>query len=238
MLALSEVHTYYGESHVLQGVSLDIQPGEIVSLLGRNGVGKTTTLRTIMGLVPPRGGQIMFKGASIAGQRTYAIARRGIQLVPEDRAIFPRLTVRENLRTGEVQGRKRGLVSRAADRVFDYFPVLRERLAQVGGSLSGGEQQQLSIARALMARPDLLMLDEPCEGLAPMVVQTLMHAIREIQADGTTVLVVEQNVHAALQLANRHYLMDKGVVIGCFTSAELQADQSLRDRFLGVSARL
>ncbi len=238
MLVLNDIHTYYGESHVLQGVSLQVEQGEIVSLLGRNGVGKTTTLRTIMGLVPPRRGQIVFKGVQIASKPPHTIARSGIQLVPEDRAIFPRLTVRENLRTGAIQARQQAGDSRTADRVYEYFPVLRERLGQMGSSLSGGEQQQLSIARALMARPDLVMLDEPCEGLAPMVVQTLIHAIREIQADGTTVLLVEQNVHAALQLAHRHYLMDKGHIIGCFTTAELQANQELRASYLGVSARL
>src|SRR3712207_6509130 len=218
MLVLDDVHTYYGESHVLQGMALQVEQGAIVSLLGRNGVGKTTTLRTIMGLTPP-----------------HRVAALGIQLVPENRGIFPHLTVRENLQVGAARPSDRARAARNAERIFAYFPVLRERLRQMGGSLSGGEQQQLTIARALMAGPAMLLLDEPCEGLAPLVVQTLLQAIRDIRADGTTVLLVEQNVRAALLVAEQHYVMDKGQVIGRFTSAELQADHDLRTRYLGVS---
>lgn len=238
MLVLADVHAYYGESHVLQGISLAVERGQIVSLLGRNGVGKTTTLRTIMGLVPARAGQILYKGRSIVGLPPYRIARLGIQLVPENRGIFPALTVRENLQVGAAHPSDPQRARHNAERVFDYFPVLRERLHQKGGSLSGGEQQQLTIARALMAGPELLLLDEPCEGLAPLVVRTLLQAIRDIRADGTTVLLVEQNVRAALQVAESHYVMDKGHIIGRFSSEALQADEELRTRFLGVSARL
>jgi branched-chain amino acid transport system ATP-binding protein len=201
-------------------------------------VGKTTTLRTIMGLVPARAGQILYKGQSIVGLPPYRIARLGIQLVPENRGIFPALTVRENLQVGAAHPSDPQRARHNAERVFDYFPVLRERLHQKGGSLSGGEQQQLTIARALMAGPELLLLDEPCEGLAPLVVRTLLQAIRDIRADGTTVLLVEQNVRAALQVAESHYVMDKGHIIGKFSSEALQADEELRTRFLGVSARL
>jgi branched-chain amino acid transport system ATP-binding protein len=238
VLVLADVHAYYGESHVLQGISLAVERGQIVSLLGRNGVGKTTTLRTIMGLVPARAGQILYKGQSIVGLPPYRIARLGIQLVPENRGIFPALTVRENLQVGAAHPSDPQRARHNAERVFDYFPVLRERLHQKGGSLSGGEQQQLTIARALMAGPELLLLDEPCEGLAPLVVRTLLQAIRDIRADGTTVLLVEQNVRAALQVAESHYVMDKGHIIGKFSSEALQADEELRTRFLGVSARL
>jgi len=237
-LTLDDVHTYYGESHVLQGMALHVDAGQIVSLLGRNGVGKTTTLRTIMGLTPPRRGSIAYAGQPIQGLPPHRIARLGIQLVPEDRGIFPHLTVQENLRVGAVRPSDRERAAQNAQRIFEYFPVLRERLRQKGGSLSGGEQQQLTIARALMSGPALLLLDEPCEGLAPLVVQTLLDAIREIRAAGTTVLLVEQNVHAALQVAEQHYVMDRGRVIGRFSSDELLADEDLRLRFLGVSARL
>ncbi|HLI26995.1 MAG TPA: ABC transporter ATP-binding protein [Chloroflexota bacterium] len=238
MLVLADVHAYYGESHVLQGISLAVEQGQIVSLLGRNGVGKTTTLRTIMGLVPARTGQILYKGQSLVGLPPHRIARLGIQLVPEHRGIFPALTVRENLQVGAAHPSDPQRARHNAARVFAYFPVLRERLHQKGGSLSGGEQQQLTIARALMAGPELLLLDEPCEGLAPLVVRTLLQAIRDIRADGTTVLLVEQNVRAALQVADSHYVMDKGRIIGKFSAEALQADEELRTRFLGVSARL
>ncbi len=238
MLVLEDVHTYYGESHVLQGITLQVERGEIVSLLGRNGVGKTTTLRSIMGLTPPRKGRILFQDQPIHHAPPHAIAGKGIQLVPENRGIFPRLTVRENLRVGAVRPSDRELAERNAERVLEYFPVLRERLRQQGGSLSGGEQQQLTVARALMNGPSLIMLDEPCEGLAPLVVQTLLDAIREIRAAGITVLLVEQNVRAALQVADHHYVMDKGKIVGRFTSDQLLQDQELRTRFLGVSARI
>jgi len=238
VLVLDDVHTYYGQSHVLQGMSLTIEQGRIVSLLGRNGVGKTTTLRTIMGLNPPRQGQIRYRERPIQGLAPHRIANLGLQLVPEDRGIFPALTVRENLAVGAARPSDRTRAARNAERVFDYFPILRERLGQTGGSLSGGEQQQLTIARALMTGPELLLLDEPCEGLAPLVVQTLLQAIRDIRADGTTVLLVEQNVRAALQVAEEHYVMDKGQLVGRFSSEELQANEELRTRFLGVSARL
>ena len=238
MLVLDDVHTYYGQSHVLQGMSLTIEQGKIVSLLGRNGVGKTTTLRTIMGLNPPRQGRILYRERPIQGLAPHRIANLGVQLVPEDRGIFPALTVRENLAVGAARPSDRARAARNGERVFEYFPILRERLRQTGGSLSGGEQQQLTIARALMTGPELLLLDEPCEGLAPLVVQTLLQAIRDIRADGTTVLLVEQNVRAALQVAEQHYVMDKGHLVGCFSSDELQANEELRTRFLGVSARL
>jgi branched-chain amino acid transport system ATP-binding protein len=238
MLVLEGVHTYYGESHVLQGMALEVGRGQIVSLLGRNGVGKSTTLRSVMGLIHPREGKIMFQGRPIQDLPAHDVARQGIQLVPEDRRIFPKLSVRENLRVGASRPSNGERAAHNAKRVLEYFPVLNERMGQLGGSLSGGEQQQLTIARALMSGPDLLMLDEPCEGLAPFIVQTLLQAIREIRADGTTILLVEQNVRAALLVADYHYIMEKGRVVGRFTSEEIEGNHELRTRFLGVSARL
>jgi len=231
MLRLSEVHAYYGQSHVLQGVSLDVRDGEIVCLLGRNGVGKTTTLRSIMGLVSVRGGAIELDGARLVGQPTYRIARRGVAYVPEGRRILGQLTVAENL---AIARRAAPAARWDAERVYGLFPRLAERRRQLGGTLSGGEQQMLAIGRALMGNPGLLLLDEPSQGLAPQLVRALDDVILQIRATGTAILLVEQSLRTALRLGQRHYILSKGQVVGDVTSDQLQSDHELARRYLGV----
>src|SRR5208337_2206426 len=194
MLCLENVNTYYGYSHILQGVSLEVREGEIVVLLGRNGVGKTTTMKTIMGIQPPQTGQVLFMGQNIAGLPPHKIARMGISLIPEDRRVIPNLTVYENLKLGSLVLGKTEDRERLFQMVFDYFPRLKERLKQDGGKLSGGEQQMLTIARGLMSQPKLMLIDEPSEGLAPLLVQETMKIIKKLQKDGVTILLVEQHV--------------------------------------------
>jgi branched-chain amino acid transport system ATP-binding protein len=231
VLRLADVHTYYGFSHVLQGISLHVNAGEIVCLLGRNGVGKTTTLRTIMGLAPARRGTIALHGEELRGLPPHAVARRGVAYVPEDRRIFPDLTVAENLAIGAQRDRP-GQWS--AERIYALFPPLAERQRQAGGTLSGGEQQMLAIGRALMGNPQLLLLDEPSQGLSPQIVRTVAHVVREIRAQGVTVLLVEQNVRLALELGDRHYILAKGRVIHEATTEHLRADPATLQRYLGV----
>src|SRR5271157_4840990 len=214
MLSLENVNTYYGYSHILQGVSLEVKPGEIVVLLGRNGVGKTTTMKTIMGIQPPKTGKVIFLDENIAGLPPHRIAQRGISLIPEDRRVIPSLTVYENLKLGSLirgNGEKREAMFQM---VFDYFPRLKERLKQDGGRLSGGEQQMLTIARGLMARPKLMLIDEPSEGLAPKIVHEIMEIIKKLQKDGVTILLVEQHVEMAMRLSEnlRAYIMEKGQI--------------------------
>lgn len=214
MLELRNVHTHYGLSHVLQGVSLQVSAGEVVGLFGRNGVGKTTVIKTIAGWVGPSEGDILFEGQSLAGVAPDRISRSGIGLVPEDRRIFPGLTVEENLRLGFMQAPG---VSGAAqkdklDEIFGRFPRLAERRRQMGTTLSGGEQQMLAFARVLTGRPRLLLIDEPTEGLAPMIVEELFTLMRELAREGIAIVLVEQNVHAALALTNRFYLIERGQV--------------------------
>ncbi len=214
MLRLEEVNTYYGYSHILQGVSLEVKSGEIVVLLGRNGVGKTTTMKTIMGIQPPKTGKVVFLDENIAGLPPHRVAQRGISLIPEDRRVIPSLTVYENLKLGSLV---RGNVQRREamfQTVFDYFPRLKERLKQDGGRLSGGEQQMLTIARGLMARPRLMLIDEPSEGLAPKIVHEIMEIIKKLQKDGVTILLVEQHVEMAMRLSKnlRAYIMEKGQI--------------------------
>ncbi len=215
MLELKDIHTFYGRSHILQGVSLNVQAGEIVCLLGRNGVGKTTTLKSIIGLVPPRSGSILFKAEEIAGIPTHEIARKGISYVPEDRRIFPNLTVRENLILGtrNLQKATAETKRKNLEKMYAYFPRLGARENQLGGTFSGGEQQMLTIARGLMGNPQMMLLDEPCEGLAPIIVQELTKIIPVLcQSEGLTLLLVEQNAHVALKLAQRGYVLEKGAV--------------------------
>jgi branched-chain amino acid transport system ATP-binding protein len=223
MLSLEKVNTYYGYSHILHDVSLEVNAGEIVVLLGRNGVGKTTTMKTIMGVQPPKSGQVLFCGEDIAGLPPYRIARKGISLIPEDRRVIPNLTVYENLKLGSlVQGKVKDLDHRLQN-VFDYFPRLKERLKQEGGKLSGGEQQMLTIARGLMAKPKLMLIDEPSEGLAPKIVQEIMEIIQKLQRDGVTILLVEQHAEMAMRLSDnlRAYVIEKGEVRMCGTLEEL-----------------
>jgi len=210
MLEVKGIHTYYDLSHILFGVSLDISQGEIVCLLGRNGAGKSTTMRSILGLTPPRQGKIAFKGQDITGHKPFLIARRGIGYVPDDRRVFADLTVDENL---EISARKTSeMIKWDRDTIYDFFPNLKNISARKAGFLSGGEQQMLTIARALMINPELLLLDEPTEGLAPLIVKELEKQIRKLKEEGLTVLLAEQNLHVALGLSDRGYIIDNGVI--------------------------
>jgi len=228
LLEVREIHTAYGLSRVLFGVSLDVSAGECVSLLGRNGVGKSTTMRSIMGLTPPQAGRVRFKGADITGWEPYRVARAGIGFVPEDRRIFADLTVWENLDVAQRSG------SWTAERVFDLFPKLRELTGRNGGFLSGGEQQMLTIARTLMGNPTLLLLDEPSEGLAPLVVDHLGEQIARLKSEGLTILLAEQNVEFALRLADRVYVLEKGAVRFSGSAAALRDDNALRHELLAL----
>ena len=235
MLRLDNVHAYYGKSHVLHGVTIDVQAGEVVGLLGRNGVGKSTTLKTIMGLIHPSEGSIVFESRTIGGQAPYHLARQGIAWVPEDRRIFRLLTVQENLRvgldrSGVSEARKRDLL----ERVFASFPRLLERRDQAGGTLSGGEQQMLAIARAMMLEPKIILLDEPTEGLMPRMVSEIREIVRVLHEEGVAILLVEQNVPLTLEVASRVYIMEKGVVRHHASAAALQADQSVIHQYLGI----
>jgi len=230
MLRLEDVHAYYGESHILQGVSLQVAQGEIVCLLGRNGVGKTTTLRSIMGLVSARRGLIELEGTSLTNKPTHSIARAGVGYVPEERRMLRDLTVIENLRIAGSPGSG----GWDEERVLKLFPRLAERARQFAGTLSGGEQQMLAIGRALMGNPKVLLLDEPSQGLAPQLVQLVAQTIRELHARGLTIVLVEQNVHLALELGQRHYVLTKGQVVHESTSTELRADPDLMQQLLGV----
>ncbi|MEK7443363.1 MAG: ABC transporter ATP-binding protein [candidate division NC10 bacterium] len=235
MLTLTEVHTYYGKSHILLGVSLEVQPGEVVGLLGRNGVGKSTTLKTIMGLVRPSAGHVRFEGREVAGTAPHRLAHAGLAWVPEDRRIFRLLTVMENLRTGldrpgMTEARRRELL----DKVYAHFPVLAERRSQAGGTLSGGEQQMLAIARAMMLEPKIILLDEPTEGLMPRMVSQIREIITLLHQDGVAILLVEQNVPLTLDVSDRVYIMEKGLVRHHATAAELRADHAVIHQYLGV----
>jgi branched-chain amino acid transport system ATP-binding protein len=229
ILEIRGIETYYGLSHILHGLSLAVAEGEVVALLGRNGAGKTTTLRCITGLTPPRMGEIRYKGRSIAGLDAHRISRMGIALVPETRDIFSYLTARENLAIARRPGSRWQM-----ETVLERFPRLRERLDSKGRLLSGGEQQMLAIARALMTGPDLLLLDEPSQGLAPLVVEAVMGTIRELKNERVSMLLVEQNAEMALQLADRVYVIDHGTVVFEGTPERLRADQQVTASYLGV----
>jgi branched-chain amino acid transport system ATP-binding protein len=235
LVLVEDVHTYYGKSHILHGVSLTVSPGEVVGLLGRNGVGKSTTLKTIMGLVRPSHGTVLFNGNAITGVPPHKLARMGIGYVPEDRRIFRLLTVMENLRTGldrkGMTDEKRRML---LDKVFTYFPVLAERRDQAGGTLSGGEQQMLAIGRCLMGAPELIMFDEPSLGLAPSIVRTVLDTISELNRTGLTCVLVEQNVAQSLKLASRAYVLENGRITLSGTGSELLADDRVRSAYLGL----
>jgi branched-chain amino acid transport system ATP-binding protein len=235
MLSLTDVHTYYGKSHILHGVSLEVGAGEVVGLLGRNGVGKSTTLKSIMGLARPARGRVTLDGRDITGLPAHHLARIGIAWVPEDRRIFRLLTVLENLRTGldrtgMTDTRREALL----DKVYAAFPVLRERRHQAGGTLSGGEQQMLAIARAMMLEPRIILLDEPTEGLMPRMVSQIREIVEVLHREGVAILLVEQNVPLTLAVSNRVYVMEKGVVRHQAPAAELRADQTVIHQYLGV----
>jgi len=233
VLRLEEVHSYYGPSHVIQGVSLFVDRGETVALVGRNGAGKTTLLKTIMGVVPARRGRVLLDGVDITRLASHEIARRGMTLVPEDRRIFPRLTVAENLRVAELGRGAAGEAARA--RVFEYFPRLRERLDHAGRLLSGGEQQMLALARGFLTRPSLMLIDELSGGLMPMLVDALTEILRRINADGVTILLVEQELEVALALASRCYVLDQGQIQFEGDAEALRRDRDVQARFLGAT---
>ncbi len=235
LVLVEDVHTFYGKSHILNGVSLTIGPGEIVGLLGRNGVGKSTTLKTIMGLVQPRQGKVMLEGKPITNMPPHKLARLGIGYVPEDRRIFRLLTVMENLRTGLDRGgvtdeKKRALL----DKVFAFFPVLAERRNQAGGTLSGGEQQMLAIARAMMLEPKIILLDEPTEGLMPRMVSQIKNIIDVLHKEDVAILLVEQNVPLTLAASQRVYIMEKGQVRHHCAAAEIDVNDPVIKQYLGV----
>jgi len=232
LLRLEDVHTYYGQIHALQGVTLEVRRGEIVTLIGANGAGKTTTLKTISGLLHPREGKVSFEGRDISRTPAHELVRAGIGHSPEGRRIFSRLTILENLKMGAFS-RPQHDIQGDLDHVFELFPRLRERTTQRGGSLSGGEQQMLAIGRALMARPRVLLLDEPSLGLSPILVQQIFAIIQEINAAGTTILLVEQNALQALIVANRGYVLQTGQVALSGPSGELRENEMVRKAYLG-----
>jgi branched-chain amino acid transport system ATP-binding protein len=233
MLTLDRVNVFYGAIHALHNISITVNQGEVVTLIGANGAGKTTTLNAISGLLRPRSGTINYAGRALAGVPAYEVVTRGLSQAPEGRKIFPRMTVRENLEMGAFS-RPRQDLKADFERVFDLFPKLRERESQPGGTLSGGEQQMLAMGRALMAGPKLLMLDEPSMGLAPMLVEKIFDIVREINAQGTTILLVEQNAHVALEISHRGYVLETGRVTLADDASVLLRDPHVREAYLGA----
>ncbi len=232
-LELNAVNTFYGRSHILFDLSMSVEKGEVVSLIGRNGAGKSTTFRSIIGLTPPEMGEIVFKGERLSGLRAYQICRKGIGFVPEDRRCFADLTVRENL---EVAARRQKAVAQpwTVAKIYALFPRLQERESNLGSQLSGGEQQMLTIARTLMTNPELLLLDEPSEGLAPLIVALLANMILEIRQEGVTVLLAEQNLHFCAKVSDRGYVIDKGAVKYSGKMSDLLADEEIKAKYLAV----
>ena len=233
MLTLDNVSVNYGAIEALTSISMQVNQGEVVTLIGANGAGKTTTLRTITGLLQPRQGRVVFEGEEIGGKPTHQLVARGISMSPEGRGVFANLSVRENLQMGGYLVKDKRVVSEGIERAFRMFPRLKERETQKAGTLSGGEQQMLAMGRALMSQPRLLLLDEPSLGLAPLVVHTIFEAIDEIRSKGTTILLVEQNAHAALGHSDRAYVMETGKIIMDGTSQELATDPRIKEAYLG-----
>jgi branched-chain amino acid transport system ATP-binding protein len=234
MLEVNDIHTYYGNIHALKGVSISVDEGEIVTLIGGNGAGKTTTLRSICGLLRPRSGSIYFEGDDLSAVKTHEIVSNGVAMVPEGRGVFARLTVAENLDMGAYHRDDKTMIGQELERVFTLFPRLKERRNQVGGTLSGGEQQMLATARALMARPRLLLMDEPSMGLAPVLVESVFDTISEINKEGTTILLVEQNAHMALQVANRGYVIQTGEIVLSDSAEGLRTNPMVQKAYLGM----
>ena len=234
MLEVQNIHTYYGNIHALKGVSLTVEEGEIVTLIGANGAGKTTTLRTICGLLKPREGKVSLEGEDLADYKAHEVVYKGVAMVPEGRGIFAKLTVAENLDMGAYHRNDRTSIAEDLERAFELFPRLKERRSQVGGTLSGGEQQMLATARAMMARPRLLLMDEPSMGLAPVLVEDVFDRILEINREGTTILLVEQNAHMALQIASRGYVLQTGEIVLSDTADGLRQDPTVQKAYLGM----
>ncbi len=233
MLRVENIHTYYGESHVLQGVSLVVEKGQVVALLGRNGVGKTTLIRSLIGFTPPRQGRVLFKGTDITRLAPFRAVAMGMALVPQGRRIFPSLSVEENL---TVAFRGEAGQGWSVERVYALFPRLKERRMHGGNKLSGGEQQMLAIGRALMSNPDLLLMDEPTEGLAPLLVREVGKAIGELKAQGLSILLVEQSLPVALRVADHAHVLSRGRIVHSSSPAELMADEEVKSRFLGLGS--
>lgn len=234
MLEVKNIHTYYGNIHALKGISITVEENEIVTLIGGNGAGKTTTLRTISGLLHPRAGEVYFEGENISQTPAHELVYKGITMVPEGRGIFARLTVLENLDMGAYSQPDRSTFDDDLDRVFTLFPRMKERQKQVSGTLSGGEQQMLATARALMARPRLLLMDEPSMGLAPILVESVFDTIRQINRDGTTILLVEQNATVALAVADRGYVLQTGEIVLKDSAENLREDEMVQKAYLGI----
>ena len=234
MLEVKNIHTYYGNIHALKGISLTVEENEIVTLIGGNGAGKTTTLRTISGLLKPRSGEVFFEGEKISNSPAHELVYKGITMVPEGRGIFARLTVFENLDMGAYSQPDRSTFDDDLDRVYQIFPRLKEREKQVSGTLSGGEQQMLATARALMANPRLLLMDEPSMGLAPILVESVFETIRTINKTGTTILLVEQNATVALKVANRGYVLQTGEIVLKDTAENLRQNEMVQKAYLGI----
>jgi branched-chain amino acid transport system ATP-binding protein len=234
MLEVRHLNAWYGRSHVLQGVTFEIGRGEAVCIIGRNGAGKTTTLRSIMGLVPHRTGEVLFDGKDILAEPAHRRFALGLAYVPEERRIVPGLTVQENLRLGLVASQNRAREAAMIDRIAEIFPRLKERLGQAADTLSGGEQQMLAIARAIVSDPKLIMLDEPSEGLMPVVVEEMFELFARLRRQGITILLVEQNVERALVLADRGYVMDQGLIVHAGAARELLANREIQERYCGV----
>jgi len=230
VLDVTGIHTYYGDSHVLHGVSLSVADGEVLTILGRNGTGKTTLIRSIIGFTPPREGTVQLKGENVAGFAPYRLVERGVGLVPQGRRVFPSLSVRENLDVA-----RRGNGRWSLERVYDLFPRLRERAGNRANKLSGGEQQMLAIARALMSNPELLLMDEPTEGLAPLLVREVGRVIGELKREGLSILLVEQNLPLALGVADRVHILSRGQIVYSGAPAALAADEDVKSRYLGVA---
>jgi branched-chain amino acid transport system ATP-binding protein len=233
LLEVENIHTYYGHVHALKGVSLTVDEGEIVTLIGSNGAGKTTTLRSIHGILPPREGRILFRGEEIQGMPAHHMIKKGMAQSPEGRRIFQRMTVLENLEMGAYHRNDHAEIQQDIDRVFDLFPRLKERVKQEAGTMSGGEQQMLAIGRSLMSRPKLLLLDEPSMGLAPVLVERIFQVIEEVNKQGTTILLVEQNANVALEIATRGYVLESGFIVNSAPAEKLRQDPKVREAYLG-----
>jgi branched-chain amino acid transport system ATP-binding protein len=234
LLEVKDVHAYYGNIHALKGISLEVEEGEIVSLIGGNGAGKTTTLRAISGLLPPRHGTITLAGEDLSQYKAHQLVSQGIAMVPEGRGVFARLTVLENLEMGAYHRNDKEGIKKDLHEMYELFPRLQERKNQVAGTLSGGEQQMLATARALMSRPRVLLMDEPSMGLAPVLVEAIFSIIEDINREGTTVLLVEQNAHMALQIANRGYVLQTGEIVLQDSAAALRRNEMVQKAYLGI----